>query len=100
MDTQVTTETGGFVDLVAAAWDSSRSVALEKVARDMTVGEMVTESAKLLELPVAPYHAVFRGRQLNNGDTLDEVGVKSRDRVELVPEVSAGASRGAPRLVG
>ena len=49
--------------------------------------------ADLLELPFANfYQAVFDGKELNHSDTLDEAGVKSQSRVELVPEVSAGTS--------
>lgn len=86
-------DTTPFLDLVASDWEGQRQVHLDGVTGDRTVGEVVAESARLLELPFANfYQAVLDGRELNHGDTLDEAGVGSQSRVELVPEVSAGTS--------
>ena len=92
MDTQATTASpAGFLDLVMRDWEGNRQAVLENVPRDATVGEIVSESAKALELPFKNFfQAVVRGRELNHGDTLDEAGLRNADEIELVPEVSAG----------
>lgn len=86
------TETPEFVNLVATDWEGARKAHLDGVPRTATVGEVVSESVRALNLPFQDlYSAVFRGRELDSTDTLEEAGVESDDRLELVPEVSAGA---------
>ena len=83
------------LDLVMRDWEGNRQAILEQVPRDATVGEIVSESAKALELPFQNFfQAVLRGRELNHSDTLEEAGLKNSDEIELVPEVSAGAPAG------
>ncbi len=83
--------TGEFVNLVAKDWEDSRRVHLDSVPRSATVGEVVGESVRALQLPFSSFfQAVLRGRELNHSDTLDEIGIESDDEIELVPEVSAG----------
>lgn len=83
-----------FMNLVARDWEGTRSAELADVHRGTTVGEVVAESARLLNLPFQKfYQALFRGRELNHGDTLEEAGLERDGEIELVPEVSAGAAR-------
>ncbi len=82
----------GFLNLNAADWAGERTAHLDAVPSDATVGEVVTECVRALQLPFRDFYtAVFRGRELNHSETLDEVGVRNNDELELVPEVSAGA---------
>jgi len=84
----------GFVSLTARDWEGARKVHLDDVASTTTVGQVVGESVRALKLPFRDfYQAVFRGRELNHSDTLEEAGLESDSEIELVPEVSAG-SRG------
>jgi hypothetical protein len=81
-----------FIDLIAGDWEGNQEAVLERVPRNLTIGEVVTTSADVLQLPFADFfQAVLRGRELNHGDTLDEAGVENDDKIELVPGVSAGA---------
>lgn len=81
-----------FVNLVATDWEGSRRAHLDSVPRTATVGEIVTESVRALQLPFKDFYtAVFKGRELAHTDTLEEAGIESHDELELVPEVSAGA---------
>lgn len=85
-----------FLDLVARDWEGSRTAHLEGVDRGTTVGQFVSDTARLLNLPFNNfYQALHRGRELNHGDTLDEAGVCRDGEIELVPEVSAGTARDA-----
>ncbi|MCP5040854.1 MAG: hypothetical protein GY944_07470 [bacterium] len=89
---------GGFMNLTARDWEGTRQVHLDEVARTATVGELVGQSVQALQLPLRDlYQAVFRGRELNHGDTLEEAGLDSESEIELVPEVSAGAVAQADR---
>lgn len=85
---------GDFLNIKARDWEGRNLVNLPDVARTTTVGEVVAESVRALQLPFKSfYQAVFRGRELNHSDTLDEAGLESDSEIELIPEVSAG-SRG------
>ncbi len=78
--------------LKARDWEGTRRVLLDDVARSATVGEVVGHSVRALQLPLRDlYQAVFRGRELNHGDTIEEAGLDSESEIELVPEVSAGS---------
>ncbi len=80
-----------FVSITARDWEGARRVHLDDVARSTTVGQVVGESVRALKLPFNDfYQAVWRGRELNHSDTLDEAGLDSKSEIELVPEVSAG----------
>ena len=88
-----------FINLVAKDWEGTRRAELADVHRGTTVGEVVTASARELDLPFQNfYQALFRGRELNHGDTLDEAGVDQDGEIELVPEVSAGAGLTSERI--
>ncbi len=93
LETQETVESPPeFLDLVMRDWEGNRQAVLEQVPRDATVGEIVSESARALELPFQNFfQAVVRGRELNHSDTVEEAGLRNSDEIELVPEVSAGA---------
>ncbi len=79
------------VSLVASDFEGSRKAFLEDVPSTATVGEVVSEASRLLQLPFKNwYQAVFRGRELNHGETIGESGLSTDDEIELVPEVSAG----------
>ena len=82
------------VTIHARDWEGARKVHLEDVARTTTVGQLVGESVRALQLPFRDfYQAVFRGRELNHSDTIEEAGLDNESEIELVPEVSAGSSR-------
>ena len=82
-----------FVNITARDWEGARRVHLDDVARTTTVGQVVGESIRALQLPFRDfYQAVFRGRELNHSDTIDEAGLDSDAEIELVPEVSAGST--------
>ncbi len=88
-----TATTSDFVNITARDWEGTRKVHLDDVARDTTVGQVVGESVRALKLPFRDfYQAVFRGRELNHSDTIDEAGLDSDAEIELVPEVSAGST--------
>jgi phosphoribosylaminoimidazole-succinocarboxamide synthase len=88
---------GDFVNITARDWEGARKVHMDDVARSTTVGQVVGESVRALQLPFSDfYQAVFRGRELNHSDTLDEAGLDSDSEIELVPEVSAGSTGSAP----
>jgi phosphoribosylaminoimidazole-succinocarboxamide synthase len=83
--------TGDFVNITARDWEGARTVHLDDVANSTTIGEVVIESVRALQLPFTDfYQAVFRGRELNHSDTVEEAGLDSEGEIELVPEVSAG----------
>ena len=85
---------GDFVSITARDWEGARKVHLDDVARSTTVGQVVGESVRALNLPFSEfYQAVWRGRELNHSDTIEEVGLDSDSEIELVPEVSAGFAR-------
>jgi hypothetical protein len=91
-------EASEFINLVAKDWEGTRRAHLDEVHRGTTVGEVVSESARALQLPFQNfYQALFRGRELNHGDTLEEAGVVTDGEIELVPEVSAGSGPTAAR---
>ena len=86
-----------FMSITARDWEGARRVHLNDIARDTTVGQVVGESVRALQLPFRDfYQAVFRGRELNHSDTLGEAGLDSACEIELVPEVSAGSSAHQP----
>ena len=86
-----------FMSITARDWEGARRVHLNDIARDTTVGHVVGESVRALQLPFRDfYQAVFRGRELNHSDTLGEAGLDSACEIELVPEVSAGSSAHQP----
>ena len=89
--TAATEANSGFLNLSAAEWAGERKAHLDAVPVDATVGEAVTEFVHALQLPFEDFYTlVFRGRELNHSDTLDEAGIANEDELELVPEVSAG----------
>jgi hypothetical protein len=82
---------GDFMSITARDWEGSRRVHLDDVARSTTVGQVVGERVRALQLPFTDfYQAVYRGRELNHSDTLVEAGLDTKSEIELVPEVSAG----------
>ena len=84
---------GDFVSITARDWEGARRVHLDDVARSTTVGQVVGESVRALNLPFTEfYQAVWRGRELNHSDTIEEAGLDGASELELVPEVSAGST--------
>jgi hypothetical protein len=72
-------------------WQSARSATLEGVSRRATVGQVVAEATRSLQLPFASfYRALYEGRELNHGNTLGEEGIERDETLDLVAEVSAG----------
>ncbi|MGI9253064.1 MAG: ubiquitin-like domain-containing protein [Thermomicrobiales bacterium] len=66
------------------------------VPRDMTVSGLLNLVCEEWELPVdGTYHLRSQalGRMLRATDALGAVGIRSGDRLELLPDVSAGGAR-------
>ena len=83
-----TTET---FDLKVTYWEGTRRAHLDAVPRDATVGEAVSEAVRVMQLPIKSFfQALVKGREVNHGDTLEEIGIESDDEIQLVPDVSAG----------
>jgi hypothetical protein len=79
------------VDVTFVDWDGSRKAQLENVPRESTVGQMLNEAVSHLGLPLQHlYQASLRGRELDPGQTLDDLGIESDIEIDLVPVVSAG----------
>ncbi len=84
-------ETPELINLVFTDWNSRKEAHLHKVSRNATVGEVLGEVVRAMELPFqSAFQAVFRGRALNNSETLEELGIESDEKLEVVPQVSAG----------
>jgi len=61
------------------------------IPRDTTVGEIVSDMARALNLPRdTTYHAEYQGRRLNRSETLEEAGLEDAALLTLYPEVMAG----------
>ena len=79
------------VNLTFRDWEGARSARLDAVPRNTTVGEAVGEAVRALQLPFESfYKALRKGKELNHGDSLEEVGIGADEELDLVPEVSAG----------
>ena len=79
------------LDVTFVDWDGSRKAQLEKVPRTSTVGQMLNEAVSHLGLPLQHlYQATLRGKELDPGQTLDELGIEGDVEFDLVPVVSAG----------
>jgi hypothetical protein len=79
------------VDVTFIDWDGSRKAQLEKVPRNSTIGQMLNEAVSHLGLPLQHlYQASLRGKELDPGQTLDDLGIESDIEFDLVPVVSAG----------
>ncbi len=86
--TQATPE---LIHLVLTDWNSEKEAHLYDVSRNATIGEVLGETIRAMELPFnSVFQAVFRGRTLNNGETLEELGIETDEKLEVVPQVSAG----------
>lgn len=82
---------GEFIDLRLTDWEGSHTAHLDRVPRSATIGHLVSEAVQQLGLPFGDFfRAVFRGRELDPADTVDEIGIETDAEIELVPEVSAG----------
>ena len=79
------------VNLTFVDWEGSRRAHLDGIPTGSTLGQVVAEASRALQLPFQSYfHAVLRGRELPHGDTGGELGISATDELEIVPEVSAG----------
>ena len=80
-----------FVDLHLSDCEGVRTAHLDKVPRSSTIGQVVTEAVHQLGLPFGDFFkAVFRDKELDPTHTIDELGIETDSRIDLVPEVSAG----------
>ena len=83
--------TAEFVDLRLSDWEGARTAHLDQVPRSSTIGQVVSEAVQQLGLPFGGFfRAVLRGKELDPGDTVDDLGIETDSQIELVPEVSAG----------
>jgi hypothetical protein len=88
---QAVSGTPELLNISVANWEGTQRAHLDAVPSDTTVGEAVGEAVRTLELPFTNFfQALVRGREVNHGDTLGEIGTANDDEIELVPEVSAG----------
>ena len=79
------------LDLVLKDWNGGNRAHLDSIPRDTTVGQLVGEATRAMQLPLRSFFkAVFRGRELSHADTLEEIGIASGDELEIMPHVSAG----------
>lgn len=79
------------VDVTLVDWEGARKAQLEKVPLTSTVGQIVGEAVSHLGLSAQhAYQAVFGGRELDPGQTLETLGIESDVEFDLVPIVSAG----------
>ena len=77
--------------LTATDWEGSHRARLESVPRETTVGQVVGEAVRAMQLPGRTFvQALCRGRELSHDETLDEAGIVTGDELELMPRVSAG----------
>jgi hypothetical protein len=79
------------IDLTCTDWEHTRRAELNGIARDATIGEVASEAVQLMGLSLKGfYETVFKGKELNHSDTIEEAGVETNDELEIVPAVSAG----------
>ena len=79
------------LNLICKDWEGAHRAHLDSVPRDTTVGQVVSEAVRALQLPLkTSFQAVFRDRELSHAETLEEAGVTTGDELELMPHVSAG----------
>jgi hypothetical protein len=79
------------IDLEFRDWEGTRQAQLRRVPRSSTIGQVVSEAVEHLGLPFEHlYQAVFRGRELDHAETLEDLAIDSDSQIDLVPEVSAG----------
>ena len=91
MHTQPQSAPPELLDVTFVDWDGSRKAQLEKVPRSSTVGQMLNEAVSHLGLPLQHlYQATLRGKELDPGQTLAELGIETDVEFDLVPVVSAG----------
>ena len=57
------------VNLVFTDWRNSTEAHLDGVPRNATIGEVLAEAVRVMQLPFrSAFQAVFRDRQLNNSE--------------------------------
>ena len=79
------------VNLRFTSWEGNRTAMLDDVMRDATIGEVLDEARRAMELPIdSAYKALLDGRVLNHMDTLADVGIESDAELEIAPDVQAG----------
>lgn len=87
----VAQETPGLINLIFTDWNSGKEAHLYDVSRNSTVGEVLGEAVRAMELPFQnAFKAVLKGRTLHNAETIEELGLETDEKIELIPEVSAG----------
>ncbi len=80
-----------FINVRFTDWEKTRRADLEGVPCNTTIGELTAEAVRALGLPLTSfYQALFKGRQLPQTKTVDELGLDMDDEIELFPEVNAG----------
>ncbi len=89
MSTATATATRG---LAVMDWSGQRRVEFEgEIPGNILVSELISEAIHRLDLPRnVPYSAVLDGPKINQGDSLNEAGIKPNDEIMVTPMVSAG----------
>lgn len=78
--------------LAVVDWNGSNRAELDDVPSDTTVGELVADVKRAMELPSrTPYDLIHDGRKLPRALTLEEAGLTGGEEMTVAPEVSAGA---------
>ena len=91
MNTAASAGAPELLDVTLCDWEGARKAHLKRVPSTSTVGQVVSEAVSHLGLPLQHlYQALVRGREVDAGDTLGELGIGTDAEIELVPEVSAG----------
>jgi hypothetical protein len=84
------------VTLCVTNWDETQTVDLDDVDPRATISEVVSEALQAMSVPPGTmFSALWGERELSLADSVAEVGLRSGDALRLVPEVRAGAVRGA-----
>jgi hypothetical protein len=83
--------TPDLIDLSCTDWEHRRRADLNGVSLDTTIGEVASEAVQLMGLSLKGfYETLWKGRELNQSDTIGEAGIQKDDELEIVPAVRAG----------
>lgn len=80
------------IKLTGIDWSEQKRVQMDGgVPSDTTVGEVLSEMVRAMQLPATtPYAAYYQGRKLNRADTIESAGLENEAEIVLSPEVTAG----------
>ena len=79
--------------LTGVDWSGHKKVEIngDGVPGDTTVGEVLAEMVRAMQLPHStPYAGYYQDRKLNRSDTVQEAGLQDYGEILIAPEVTAG----------